>query len=189
MHLPATTYQHGFKHGRRGNNASISLHCLTAHSVMGVENCHCTHLTVHCTSLVTLEGGYDKARIPRSRGFGLIRSPSTQPRPGLDAQHGSTGKEGRYGTVLRVVSPSHPLRHHSIQGWPSIPRARRHSHLHRDRQNIISRLPVILAASRPIKGGTPGDPKERNNNPRLALQGSHTEINISSNHLCTFLFL
>jgi hypothetical protein len=152
MRLPTTTYRHGCDQGRRGNNASVSPHCFTAHPVMGGENRHCTHLAVHCTSLVTLEGGYDKSPYTATRGFGLIRSASTRPRPSLDAQHASTGKRGRYGTALRVISASRPLRHHGIQGWPSIPRARRYSHLNRDRQNIISRLPVVLASSRPIKG-------------------------------------
>jgi hypothetical protein len=152
MQLPATTYRHGCEHGRRGNNASISRHCFTTHSVMGGENCHCTHLTVHCASLLTLEGGYDKVRTPRFQGFGLIRSASTRPRPGLDAQHDSTGKGGRCVTVLRVILASRPLRHHDAQGWPPIFRARRNSHLNRDRQNIISRLPIVLASTRPIKG-------------------------------------
>jgi hypothetical protein len=109
MQLPTTTHRYGREYGRRGNNASDSLHCFTAHPVMGGEKRHCTHLTAHCTSLVTLEGGYDKARTPRSKGFGLIRSASTQPRPGLDAQHDSTGKEGRYGAALRAISAPHPL--------------------------------------------------------------------------------
>jgi hypothetical protein len=154
MRLPTTYYHlpHGCDQGQRRNNASVSLHCFTDHHVMGGEDRHCTHLTVHCTSLVTLEGGYDKVCTPRSQGFGLIRSASTRPRPGLDAQHDSIGKGGRYGTALRVISASRPLRHRGVQGWPPIPRACRNSHLNRDRQNIISRLPVVLASTRPIKG-------------------------------------
>jgi hypothetical protein len=152
MRLPTTTYRHGCDQGRRGNNASVSLHCFTAHPVMGGENRHYTHPTVHCTSLVTLEGGYDKVRTPRSQGFGLIRSVSTRPRPGLDAQHDSTGKGGRCVTALRVILASRPRCHRGVQGWPPIPRACHNSHLNRDRQNIISRLPVVLASTRPIKG-------------------------------------
>jgi hypothetical protein len=116
------------------------------------ETCHYTHLTVHCLSSVTLEEGYDKARIPQCRGFGLIRPNSTRPRPSLNAQHSSIGREGRHGTVLWVISPSHPRRHHSVQGWLAIPEPRRYSHSYRDRQNIISRLPGALASSHPIKG-------------------------------------
>jgi hypothetical protein len=155
MQLPTTTYRHGCDQGRRGNNASVSPYCFTAHPAMGGENRHCAHLTVHCTSPVTLEGGYDRIRTPQSRGFGLIRSVLTRPRPGLDAQYGSTGKEGRYGTALRVISASHPLRHHDVQGWSFIPRARRYSHLNRGRQNITSRLPgLLLPYKRAGRGST-----------------------------------
>jgi hypothetical protein len=119
---------------------------------MGGETCHYTHLTVYCLSPDTLEGGYDKARIPQSRGFGLIRLALTRPRPSLDVQCSSTGKKGRHGTVLRVISPSHPQRHHNAQGWPAIPGTRRYSHYYRDQQNITSRLPGALASSYPIKG-------------------------------------
>jgi hypothetical protein len=129
MQLPTTTYRHGCARGRRGNNTSVSPHCFTAHPVMGGEKRHCAHLIAHCTSLVTLEGEYDKARTPRFQGFGLIRSASTQPRPGLNPQHNATWKEGRYGAALRVISAPRPLRHHGVRGWSSIPRARRYSHL------------------------------------------------------------
>jgi hypothetical protein len=152
MQLPTTTYRHGRNQGRRGNNTSVSPHCFTAHPVMGGEKRHCTHLTAHCTSLVTLEGGYDKARTPQSKGFGLIRSASTRPRPSLNAQHGTTGKEGRYGAALRVISAPRPLRHHDARGWSSIPRARRHSHLKQGSTKHRFKAPIVLATSRPIKG-------------------------------------
>jgi hypothetical protein len=112
MQLPTTTYRHGRNRDRCGNNTSVGPHCLTAHPVMGGEKRHCTHLTSHCTSLVTLKGRYDKVRTPRFQGFGLIRSASTQPRPGLDAPHSATGTEGRHGATLRVISTPRPLRHH-----------------------------------------------------------------------------
>jgi hypothetical protein len=80
MRLPATTYRHGCDQDRRGNNAGVSPHCFTAYPVMGGETCHYTHLIVHCLSSVTLEEGYDKARIPQFRGFGLIPPVSTRPR-------------------------------------------------------------------------------------------------------------
>jgi hypothetical protein len=152
MRLPTTTNRYGHNQDQRGSNAGISLHYFTAHPVMGGESCHYTHLTVHYSSPVTLEGGYDKARIPQSRGFSLIRPVSTRPRPNLDAPHSSTGKEGQHGTALRVTSSSHPLRHHGIRGWPPIPRARHYSPLNRVRQNITSRLVGVLASSYPIKG-------------------------------------
>jgi hypothetical protein len=106
MRLPATTYRHGCNQDRRGSNAGISPHCFTAHSVMGGETCHYTHLTVHCLSPVTLEGGSDKARIPQSRGFGLIRLASTRPRPSLDA---SIVRQGRKAGVARCSGSFHRL--------------------------------------------------------------------------------
>jgi hypothetical protein len=41
-----------------------ALTVFTAHPMIGGETYHYTHLTVHCIPSVTLEGGYDKARIP-----------------------------------------------------------------------------------------------------------------------------
>jgi hypothetical protein len=94
--------------------------------------------------LITLEGGYDKVRIPQSRGFGLIRPASTH--------HRSARKKSRRGTGLRVFSPSRLRRHHDVRGWPAIPKARRYSHLRRDRQNFTSRHPSVPVSSYPIKG-------------------------------------
>jgi hypothetical protein len=66
---------------------------------------------MHCLSLVTLEGGYDKACTPRSQGFGLIRPASTQPRRPAQfdreerpAWHGAPG----HFTVSSPMSPRCP---------------------------------------------------------------------------------
>jgi hypothetical protein len=120
MRLPATICRHGCDQDRRGNNTGVSPHCFTTHPVMGSETRHYTHLTLHYLSSDTLEEGYDKARIPQSLGFDLIRPASTQPRPSLDASHSSTGKEGRHGMALWVISTTHPLRH-GTQGWLATP--------------------------------------------------------------------
>jgi hypothetical protein len=80
---------------------------------------------------------------------------SARPRPDLDpasTHHRTAGRKGRCGIGLRVFSPSHPLRHHGVQGWPTIPGTRRYSHLHRDRQNFTSRHPGVPASSYNIKG-------------------------------------
>jgi hypothetical protein len=152
MRLPATTYRHGRNQDRRRSNADVSPHCFNAHPVMGGETCHYAHLTAHCLSPVTLEEGYDEARIPQSRGFDLIRPASTRLRLSLDAQHSSTGREGRHGTVLRVISLSHPRCHHGAQGWPAIPGARCYRHSYRDQQKHHLKAPRPLASSYPIKG-------------------------------------
>jgi hypothetical protein len=125
---------------------------------------------------------------------------SVRPRPGFDPastpQHSSTGREGRHGTVLRVISPSHPQCHHGVQGWPTILRARRYSHLYRDRQNIASRLPGALASSHPIKGQARTLQGDTNNRQDTSSKPSAeqsktpiTDINISSNHPCTLFSL
>jgi hypothetical protein len=179
---PTPTYRHGRSLGRRGNNTSVSPHCFTAHPVMGGEKRHCDHRTSPYASLLTLEGGYDKARTPRFQGFGLIRSASTRPRRLIQYN-----REGRHGTALRVISASRPLYLHGVQGWPPISRARRYSHLNRDRQNIISRLPVVLASSRSIKrqaGALQGEQKTTDGQPAIY----KIEINISSNHLVFLSF-
>jgi hypothetical protein len=86
------------------SNVGVSLHCFTAHPGMGGESCHYTHLTVHCLSTITLEGGYDKTRIPQSWGFGLIRSTSTRPR--RPAQFDREGRSACHFVVSSLTSPS-----------------------------------------------------------------------------------
>jgi hypothetical protein len=80
--------------------------------------------------------------------------------------------------ALRVISSSHPLRHHGVQGWPAIPWARRYSHLNRDRQNITSRLPGVLASSRSIKGQAGALQRGR----RTTNNRSHTSTKPSAKH-------
>jgi hypothetical protein len=127
---------------------------------------------------ITLEGGYDKVRTPRSWGFGLIRPSSTYSRPGLDlasTYHRSAGRKDRRGTGLRVFSPSRPLHHHGVRGWPAIPRARRYSRLYRDRQNFTSRLPrrpgLLLPYKRTGQGSTRGDGRTKARSQAQASKG------------------
>jgi hypothetical protein len=129
----------------------------------------------------TLEEGYDKVRIPQSRGFGLIRSASTQPRPDLDAHHRSARKKNRRGTGLRVFSPPHRRRHHGVQGWLAIPEARRYNHPHRDRQNFTLRHPrrlgLLLPYKRAGQGSTRG--QEASLRPSASEQRHPTQRSIS----------
>jgi hypothetical protein len=82
--------------------------------------------------------------------------------------------------------PSRLPRRHGVQGWPAIPRARRYGHLNRNRQNIISRLPVVLASSRPIKGQARVlQHRQKNKGEGKGQQARRKiEIDISSNHPC-----
>jgi hypothetical protein len=152
MRLPTTTNWYGRNQDRRVSNAGVSLHCFTAHPVMGGESCHYTHLTVHCLPTITLEGGYDKTRIPQSRGFGLIRSTSTRPRrpaqfnrEGRPAWHGAPG----HFVVSSLTSPSCPgMTGHS---WgTSLQSPQQGSTKHRLK---APRYPGLL---RPYKKGRPG---------------------------------
>jgi hypothetical protein len=112
---------------------------------------------------------------------------SIRPRPGLDPTPTldtvqRQGRDGRCGTTLWVISPSHLPRRHGVQGWPAIPRARRYSQLNRNRQTITSRLPIVSASSRPIKGQARMEDKKRN----TRQQARHKiETDIPGNHHCS----
>jgi hypothetical protein len=150
--------------------------------------CYCSPSRVNTTRSVSHDLGYSAL--------------STRPRPGLDpasTHRRSARRKGRRGTGLGVFSPSHSLRHHGVQGWPAIPRARRYSHLHRDRQNFTSRHPGVSASSYPIKGqaralqegGEKRTDKARRK-PEATLKQAkahHPQINISSNLLVLSLSL
>jgi hypothetical protein len=124
----------------------------TAHPGMGGENLslYTPYRTLFCHRSPSRE---DTTRfVPYDLGDSAL---STRPRPVLDpasTYHQSARRKGRRGIGLEVFSPSHPLCHHGVRGWPAIPGARRNSHLYRDRQNFTSRLPRVPASSYPIKG-------------------------------------
>jgi hypothetical protein len=52
-----------------------------------------------------------------------------------------TRMQGLRDTGPEIFSPSHPLCHHGVQGWPAILEARRYSNLHSVRQNFTSKAP------------------------------------------------
>jgi hypothetical protein len=116
------------------------------------------------------------------------------PRPVLDpasTHRRSTRKKDRHDTEPRVFSPSHPLRHHGVRGWPAILRARRYNSLHSVRQNFTSKdTPGVPASSYPIKGQAGSSTKGGTTNNRRRKISLHPtkEINISSNPLCTVTF-
>jgi hypothetical protein len=102
--------------------------------------------------LIPLEAEYDKCRTPKILGLGLIHSPSTHLDP-ASTNRRSTKKQGLHATGPGVSLPSHPLRHHGVQGWPVIFGARRYSNFHSTRQNVTSKAsPVSLPSLDPIKG-------------------------------------
>jgi hypothetical protein len=120
---------------------------------------------------------------------------STRPRPSLDpasTHYRSVGRKGRRGTGLRVFSPSRPLRHHGVQGWPTIPGARRYSHLHRDRQNFTSRHPRRPGLLLPYKRagrGLQGDTKQDTSQKPSANKQRHTTHRSTSQAISLVLSL
>jgi hypothetical protein len=52
---------------------------------------------------ITLEGGYDKGRTPRTRGFGLIDPYSTWPRPTISQQGGKADVAQDSGSFHRLI--------------------------------------------------------------------------------------
>jgi hypothetical protein len=102
--------------------------------------------------LIPLEANHDECRSPKFLGLGLIHSPSTQLDP-ASTNRQSTKEQGPHATRPGVFSPSQPLRHHGVQGWPTIPGACRYSSFHSARQNFTSKAPpASLPSLDPIKG-------------------------------------
>jgi hypothetical protein len=138
--------------------APVSISLFTTHPGMGGKNLslYTPYRTLFCHQSPSRE---DMTRsIPHDLGDLAL---FTHPRPGLDpasTYHQSVGRKGRRGIGLEVFSPSHPLRHHGVRGWPAIPGARRYSHLYKDRQNFTSRLPrcpgLLLPYKRAGQGST-----------------------------------
>jgi hypothetical protein len=102
--------------------------------------------------LIPLEAKHDKCHTPKFPGLGLIHSPSTHLDP-ASTNRRPTKEQGLHATRPGAFSPSHPLRHHGVQGWPAIPGARRYSSFHSARQNFTSKAPLAsLPSLDPIKG-------------------------------------
>jgi hypothetical protein len=144
MQPPTTSYHHGYNTYRRGSSISVKSYFLLPIPLMGGENLslYAPYRALFCHRSPSRE---DTTRtVLHDLGDSAL---STRPRPSLDpasTYHRSAGRKGRRSTGLRVFSPSCPLRHHGVQGWPAIPGARRYAHLHRDRQNFTSEAPASL---------------------------------------------
>jgi hypothetical protein len=141
--------------------------------------------------LITLEGEYDERRTPKFPGLSLIRSPSTHLNPALTNHRSKQERKACMTQDPESFSPSRPLRHHGVWGWPAILGARRYSSIHSVRQNFTSKAPpASLPPLDPIKGQA-GDSTKRGGR-RTKNKKSVTlppyKINISSNLLCTLIF-
>jgi hypothetical protein len=135
--------------------------------------------------LVPLEAKHDECRTLKFPGLGLIHSPSTHLDP-ASTNRRSTKEQGPHATRLGVFSPSHPLRHHDVQGWPAIPGARRYSSFHSARQNFTSKAPpASLPSLDPIKGKAGDSTSEARGHKAKQVITPPQKINISNNLLCT----
>jgi hypothetical protein len=104
----------------------------------------------------TLEDGYDKDRIPRSQGFGLIH----QPRPNLDpASTPTTGQQERKTDVAQDSGSFHRLIPDIItvsgDGQPFLRHVATATYTGIDKTSPQD-TPSVLASSYPIKGQVRG---------------------------------
>jgi hypothetical protein len=121
-----------------------------------VKTYHCMRHTEHYSATDHPRGRIRRVSYPKTPGtrpYPFIidppRSSLTQPRPTAS----QTRKQGSHATGSRVFSPSHPLRHHGVRGWPAILGERRYSGLYSARQNFTPKAPpASLPPLDPIKG-------------------------------------
>jgi hypothetical protein len=154
MQPPTTSYHHGYNSYRRGSSTSVKSYVLLPIPGWEVKTCHYTHHVVHYFATDHPRGRIRQGPYPTISGI--------RPYPSvLDAAstyHRSAGRKGRCGTGFGVFSSSRPLCHHGVQEWPAIPRARRYSHLYRNRQNFTSKAPrrpcLLLPYKRAGRGST-----------------------------------
>jgi hypothetical protein len=136
MRLPTTSYPHAYSNNRHGGSTGVKSHFLLPIPEWVVKTCHCTHHTMHYSATDHPRGGIRRVPYPAI--------PGTRPYP-LTLDPASTNRrsrmQGLHDTGLRVFSPSHPLRHYGVQGWPVILGACRYSSLHSVRQNFTSKAP------------------------------------------------
>jgi hypothetical protein len=155
-----------------------------------------TICTKSCTILppITLEGGYDKDRTPRSRGFGLIHPSSTWPRPSLDLSSVSREKRPTWHrtrglfTVSSSTSPWCPGMAGHSQGTSLQPPPHGSTKLHfKGTRRPCLLLPYKRAGQGSKKGEVRAD-EERTTDNEKPVSIPPKKINISSNLLCTLIF-
>jgi hypothetical protein len=122
-----------------------------------VKTYHYTRHAGHCSATDPPRGRIRRVSYPKI----LEARPYPFPIDPASTNHQSTKKQGLHATGSRVFSPSHPLRHRGVQGWPAILGARRYSSFHSARQNFTSKAsPASLPPLDPIKGQA-GDSMKR----------------------------
>jgi hypothetical protein len=156
MQPPTTSYPYGYSGNQHGSSTSVKSHFSLLIPGWVVKTCHCTRHTEHYSTTDPLEVEYDEYRTLKFSGLGLIHLPSTHLDPSSTRPRpitGQTRKQGSHDIGPGVFSPSHPLRHHGVQGWLAILETCRYSDLYNTRQNFTSKAPpASLPPLDPIKG-------------------------------------
>jgi hypothetical protein len=125
------------------SSTSVKSHFLLPIPGWAVKTCHCSHHVVHCSATDPPRGGSRRVsypEIPGARPYPIPVDPASTHRR-------STKKQGLHATGSGVFSPSQPLRHRGVRGWPAILGARRYSDFHSTRQNFTSNASPGVSAS------------------------------------------
>jgi hypothetical protein len=150
MQPPTTSYPHGYSGNQHGSSTSVKSHFLLSIPEWAVKTCHCTRHAKHYSATDPPRGRILRVSYPEISGTRPYLFPVDPPRPVLDLasiNRRSTRKQGLHAAGSGVFSPSHPLRHPSVRGWPAILGARRYSGLHSARQNFTSKASSGVSAS------------------------------------------
>jgi hypothetical protein len=150
MQPPTTSYPHGYSDNQHGSSTSVKSHFLLPIPGWPVKTYHCTRYAEHYSAIDPPRGRIRRVSYPEILGARSYPFPVDPPRPVLDpasTNHRSTKKQGLHATGSKGFSPSHPLRHHGVQGWPAILGARRYSGFHNARQNFTSKASPGISAS------------------------------------------
>jgi hypothetical protein len=171
MQPPTTSYPHGYSGNQHRSSTCVKYHFLLPIPGWAVKTCHCTRHTEHYSATNHPRGRILRVSypgIPGTRPYPFTIDP---PRLILDpaSTNRRSNKEARL-TGPGVFSPSHPLRHHGVRGWPAILGTRRYSYLHSAQQNFTSKAPLeSLPPLDPIKGeagnSTKGSERRTSNKP------------------------
>jgi hypothetical protein len=156
MQPPTTSYPHGNSNNRHGSSTSVKSYFLLPIPGWAVKTCHYTRHAKHYSTTDPPRGRIRRVSYPEIPGTRPYPFTVDPPRPVLDpasTNRRSTRKKGRRNIGSEVFSPSRPLRHHGVKGWPAILGSRRYNDLYSAQQNFTSKAPpASLPPLDPIKG-------------------------------------
>jgi hypothetical protein len=170
MQPPTTSYLHGYSNDRHGSSTSVKSHFLLSIPGWAVKTCHYTRHAEHYSATDHPRGRIRRVSYPEIPGTWPYPFTVDPPRLVLDpaSTNRRSNKEARL-TGPGVFSPSHPLRHHGVRGWPAILGARHYNGLYSARQNFTSKAsleslppldPIKEQAGDSTKGGDNGQAKK-----------------------------